>query len=116
MKKIFLSLPMSGRTNADIETEISYMKTVFLLKYSDDKEEIQFIDNHNCIVPAEEITKSTCSSLLYLGEAIKKMADCDIFVLSANYKIAKGCLIEAEVADLYGIPSYKIVHDSIEKL
>lgn len=41
---------------------------------------------------------------LFLGESIRKLARVDVLVLWGDWKNARGCLIEREVAIKYGIP------------
>ena len=106
MKRIFLSLPMSGRSDKEIRDQIEEMKAEFLLKNLFDKgEEIYFVDNlENDIDPSRCIDVKT-EPLLYLGEAIRKLAYCDgaYFGIGAQ---ARGCVVEMEVCDSYDIPTF----------
>ncbi len=106
MKKIFLSLPMSGRSDEEIKAQIEKMKAEFLLKNPfDEGEEIIFVDNlENDIDPSRCVDVKT-EPLLYLGEAIRKLAYCDgaYFGIGAQ---ARGCVVEMEVCDSYDIPTF----------
>lgn len=112
--KIFLSTPMSGRTDEQIRNELSGMIATFLLKNSFPKEtEFIFVDNFNVgpknMAEMERQAKDKVTPpLVYLGEAIKKMADCDAVVFAEKYYESKGCTIEEQVAILYGITMYFI--------
>lgn len=106
-KKIFLSLPMSGRSDEAIVAQIEEMKAEFLLKNPFDKgEEIEFVDNlENDIDPSSCIDVKT-EPLLYLGEAIRKLAYCDGVYFGNGWAAARGCQIEREIAYTYGIALY----------
>lgn len=116
MKKIFLSLPMSGRTDEEIKEQINKMKSEFLLKNPFDKgEEIGFVHNFqemeveiNTFDPLFGERKTP--ALYYLGRAINKMAYCDGVYFGYGWSKARGCLIEREVAYSYDIPSYIFNH------
>ena len=107
-KTIFLSLPMKGRTDVDIQNTIFGMKRIITAMYPNDK--LVFIDNFNCTPENLEDTKH--QPLLYLGEAIKKMAKCDYIAVIENHNCNlynyRGCYIEEEVARNYGLYFIKV--------
>ena len=123
MKKIFLSLPMSGRSDEEIQSLISVMKSLFLMKNPFDKgEEIVFVHNFQ---EMEVVTNTfdplfgerKTPALYYLGRAINKMAYCDAVLFSPGYQSARGCNVEFDVAHYYDIPIYVITRDyEIRKL
>lgn len=102
-KVIFLSMRMHGRKIEDICTTRDKMKEVIEAMYPN--ETIGFIDNINCdISVAPDMLEE--GRLLYLGEAIKKMAYCNtIAVVDCDYNYGKkpGCEIEEHVARVYGL-------------
>lgn len=102
-KTIFLSLPMKGRTDVDIQNTIFGMKRIITAMYPNDK--LVFIDNFYC--NPESVEDAKHQSLLYLGEAIKKMAKCDYIAVIENRNCKlynyRGCCIEEEVARNYGL-------------
>lgn len=120
MKKIFLSLPMSGRSDEEIRAQIEEMKAEFLLKNPfDDGEEIKFVDNFD-FNPHEGVLGLTSKfvktePLLYLGNAIQKMAYVDGVYFGSGWTNARGCQIEREVAYTYSIPCY-IFHPFEQKV
>lgn len=121
MKKIFLSLPMSGRSDEEIMAQIEEMKAEFLLKNPfDDGEEIEFTHNFK-EMEVEAITfdpfegERKIPALYYLGRAINKMAYCDGVYFGKGWSNARGCQIEREVAYTYGIPCY-IFHSFEQKV
>ena len=118
MKRIFLSLPMSGRSDEEIMAQIEEMKAMFLLKNPLDKgEEIEFVHNlENDINPIRYIDVKT-EPLLYLGEAIRKLAYCDAVYFAKGWKSVRGCIIEWQTCAKYGIPRYIMLRDgSIAKV
>lgn len=114
MKKIFLSLPMSGRSDEDIQAQILEMKAEFLLKNPFYKgEQIVFVDNlENDIDPSRCVDVKT-APLLYLGEAIRKLAYCDGVYFGNGWSKARGCLIEMEVCVKYDIPRFINRRDNV---
>ena len=110
MKQIFLSLPMSGRTDEEIWDEIFWM-TKYVL---DNKEEFNIEKGekyevvHNMLSEPEIdlfdlIDNVKHKNLLYLGAAITKMAQCDAILFAKNWETARGCRIEHSVARSYDI-------------
>ena len=107
MKTVFLSLPMKNRTDEDIKQTIKSMARIILAMYPE--EDIQFVDNfsssHSFTNEDEDEAKN--KSLLYLGEAIQKMAKCDYIAVIENRNCNLynyiGCYIEEEVARNYGL-------------
>jgi len=101
-RTIFLSLPMKDREAKDIMNTIDKMKTVIRAMYPDD--DLTFIDNFTCSVKVGDGLVN--GSLLYLGEAIKKMAYCDHIARICMWGLSKryhGCEIEVNAADRYGL-------------
>ena len=100
-KVIFLSMRMNGRSIEDICATRDKMKEVIKAMYPN--ETIGFIDNINCDISiAPDMLKE--GRLLYLGEAIKKMAYCSDFASIDDdwqYGHKPGCEIEEHVARIY---------------
>ena len=108
MKKIFLSLPFNGRTNKEIHIEIKKMIDKYCLEHDITPSmvvngEVVFVNNYDARsdITIEQLSKCKHNRLLYLGEAIKLMAECDEVIFSENYEKAKGCKVEKTVYDLY---------------
>lgn len=125
MKRVFLSLPLSGRTREEIDADIARMKSLFLLNNPfEEGEEIIFIENSGMTeddIDPTQLSNAVTPNLLYLGAAIMKMAICDAVVFLEEYgnSMARGCQIEFMVARKYDIPTYKIDgtdNDAIRKL
>ena len=110
MIRVFLSLPMSGRTDEEILSQIEEMKGYVLKSHIFGDEEIEFV--HNLLSPEDEklfdlIDNVTVRPLLYLGAAITQMATCNAVMLGHGWNNARGCIIEHDVAKKYGIPLYR---------
>lgn len=107
-KTIFLSLPMKGREDEAIKNTIEGMKRIITAMYPNDK--LVFIDNFYCT--PEDLEDAKHRPLLYLGEAIKKMAKCDYIAVIDNRNCELynyiGCYIEKEVARNYGLHFIKV--------
>lgn len=98
---------MSGRGYEEIMTQIEEMKSEFLLKYPFmNGEEIEFVDNLENDVDPDRCIDLKNSSLLYLGEAVRKLAFCDGAYFGNGWGNARGCIIELEVCAKYNIPIY----------
>ena len=106
MTKVFISQPMTGFTEEDILFKRQIEKTKIRMAYGDD---VEFADNYipEDIRYREELRTSYTNKynwdIHWISEAIKCMADCDILWLTEGWQDSKGCNIEREVADTYGI-------------
>ena len=112
-KRIFLSLPMSGRTDEEILEEIKDMERYWLFgiphPYGDNAIEIELVNNmlsRSELELFDLVNDVKHKNLLYLGAAITKLSQCDAILFSKNWKKARGCKIEHEVAKLYGLAIY----------
>lgn len=97
--KVFISVPMKGRSKNEIERDIDYAKKMITLSYSD--EEIEFI---NTMVQDKPPYKTSNQAIWYLGKAIELLSQCDMLVCFRGAEnIYSGCFIEKEVAQRYGL-------------
>lgn len=90
--KIFLSYPMHGYSKEEQEKFKSELIAMF-----EDTSDITFVDNSDCEAP-ENAPRLYC-----LGEAIKKLGECDAIALHYNWVQAAGCTAERSVAKAYGM-------------
>lgn len=95
MTKVFISLGMSGRLKDDVEKDLEKAKANIHNWLGDS---VEIVDNWDC-VPPEGFSTSYC-----LGEAIKKLGDCDCCYFVDGWKNSRGCLMEHEYCTLYGRP------------
>ena len=100
MKKLFISMPMRGRTPEAIQYSMERVHKMAEVVFG---EELELIDSY-----IEEATPAGSNEAIYcLGESIKKMAEADYCVcISSNLfnGYYPGCGIEYEMAIEYGIP------------
>lgn len=102
--KVFISVPMAGRSDKEIQDDIENAKETLIDNIG---EEVwcTFLDNFTSFPPPENAS----DSIWYLSEAIKKMSFCDAVYFCPGWENARGCLIENEIAINYGLEC--IYHD-----
>lgn len=101
MKKLFVSVPMKGRTEEEIKASIQKMKKIAEIY---EGEELELIDSYIEGNPP----KGNNEAIFYLGESLKKMAQADVFAgIYESYEWS-GCRIENITAESYGIKVYEI--------
>lgn len=101
MKKLFVSVPMKGRTEEEIKASIQKMKKIAEIY---EGEELELIDSYIEGNPP----KGNNEAIFYLGESLKKMAQADVFAgIYESYEWS-GCRIENITAESYGIKCYEI--------
>ena len=97
MKKIFISQPMRGLTDEEIlnkrqEIRKNAEKVI--------KEPVELIDSFIEDYPGE-INKHI--PVFYLGKSIQFLSQADIAYFGGDWRNARGCKIENEIAKQYGI-------------
>lgn len=98
-KKLYISCPMKGRTEAAIRHDMDRMHRVAEAVFDQELEVIPSYIEHT---PPETVNQG----IWYLGESIKKMAEADYFIGVTGAYGARGCRVEAEAACAYEIPSF----------
>ena len=101
MKKLFVSVPMKGRSEEEIKYSITKMHRI-AEAYED--EELELIDSLVTEVPPAGCNRS----VWYLSKSIEKLAEADIFIGVSDLSSWPGCKIESDVAKAYGIKSYSV--------
>lgn len=97
MKKLFISQPMRGLTDDEI------LKTREEIKVRAEKiigEPVELIDSFFTDYPGE-VCKSV--PMWHLGKSIQFLSQADVAYFGGDWRNARGCKIEHEVADKYGI-------------
>ncbi len=104
MKKLFVSQPMRGKSDAEILTArndaICAAKEVC-------GEEVEVIDSFFQDAPAES------RPLWFLGKSLELLSTADIAYFAPGWQNARGCRIEHECAKEYGI-SYIVAHEAAD--
>ena len=108
MLRVFISVPMSGKSDGEVKRDIDKVQQEVLYKHWFG-DEVEFVDNLLTSTEVELfdlLDKPVTKNLLYLGTAITKMASCNAVVFAPGWDKARGCRVEFEVAKQYDIPCY----------
>ena len=106
MKKLFISVPMKGRTEEEIKASIQMMKRI---AEAYEGEELELIDSYVEGNPP----KNNHQSVWYLGKSLEKLSEADIFIGSDDDFDWSGCYIERITAIKYDIKSYHVPADCV---
>ena len=101
MKKLFVSVPMKGRTEEEIKASIQKMKKIAEIY---EGEELELIDSYIEGNPP----KDNNQAIWFLGKSLEKLAEADVFIGIEDTWSWNGCAIEDETARRYGIKSYRV--------
>lgn len=96
MKKLFVSVPMKGRTEEEIKASIQKMKKIAEIY---EGEELELIDSYI----EDNPPKDSKEAVWYLGESLKKLAQADVFIGIDEAYDWNDCCIEKDTAYRYGI-------------
>lgn len=91
--KVMISQPMKGKTDEQIREERNKIVEQF------NKMHIEVIDT----LFKEEAPKDCNEAVYYLGKSIESMKDIDALYMCDEWRQARGCNIEHQVAREYGI-------------
>lgn len=100
--KVFISLPMNGKTDEEILEEIAKAKEAAMKEvplHWDSGDHVTFIDSFLCDYDPGDVT---FKSLACLGKSLQLMADADTVCFAPGWENARGCKIEHECAERYG--------------
>lgn len=94
--QVFISQPMKNRSDEEIRTERRKIMEYVQKLYPDEKvEEIKsFFDMD---------IQSKNTPLKMLGMSLELLAEADVAVFADGWSVARGCRIEHEASELYGI-------------
>lgn len=99
MKKLFVSVPMKGRTEEEIKASIQKMKKIAEIY---EGEKLELIDSYI----EDNPPKDNNQAIWFLGESLKKLAQADVFIGINEAWDWCGCYIEIETAKRYSIKIY----------
>ena len=97
MKKIFISQPMRGLSDEEI---LKAREEILIKAEKKIGEPVELIDSFIEDYPGE-INKHI--PVYYLGKSIQFLSQADIAYFGGDWKNARGCKIEHEIAKQYGI-------------
>lgn len=100
-KKVFLSVPMNGRTDDQILAYLGSLAAIAVAYFGKD---VELFDGYTNATPDESCKND---GIYYLGESFMKLAKCDAILAPDTYYSTRGCLMEVNAADKYGIAVYK---------
>lgn len=98
--KVFISVPMRGRTDQEIAGAITIAKSKLAKMAEENNEIIEYVDN---FVSMRDDIGIKDPAMYCLGTAIQKMSKCDTIYFCPGWQEARGCVIERHVAVLYGL-------------
>lgn len=97
MKKLFVSVPMKGRTQEEIKKSIEKMHKIAEIITG---EELELIDS----VVADRPPVGGKESVWYLSKSIEFLSQADLVIGISDCYEWNGCAVEREVAERYDIP------------
>lgn len=95
--KIFISQPMQGKTDAEILAERERAIKAAKTKWGAG---VEVLESFFQDAPVG------AKPLWFLGESLKVMADADAVILCPNWRLTRGCIVEAAAANRYNIPTF----------
>jgi len=102
--KLFISVPMHGRSDEDIKNHIESIKKAANRYFV--KTEVEFVDNLENDFDPDRCVDLKHPRIGYLAEAIKKLAYCDGIIFGNEYDATSGCRCECYIAEEYGLEFY----------
>ena len=112
--KVFISQPMSSRTDEEIfemrdEIKRIVMSPILKNRFGYDESEVEFLstydDEFNTNLTEEDF-KERHKSIFLLGHALQLLSETDLVIFAPDFKTSRGCTIEKKICDLYHIPFY----------
>lgn len=98
MYKVFVSMGLKGRNFEEVTADLTRaQKWIFENLVDDRYDDVYVIDNLDCSTPEDG------GRLWCLGEAIKKLGDCDACFFVKGWENYNGCRAEMKICNLYGI-------------
>lgn len=98
--RLFISQPMRGKSDEEIESEREELIAIAKAVYAD-RGEVEVIDSFfkgGLNVPA-----GVKAPLYYLSKSLELLATADVAIFAKDWREARGCRIEHECADGYGV-------------
>lgn len=100
MRKLFVSVPMRGRTHEEIKKSMSKMKKI---AEAYEGEELELIDSLLAVPEGVKNTPVWC-----LSKSLEMLSEADVFIGVSDSWNWRGCFIEAEVARRYDFKCYEV--------
>ena len=103
--KVFISIPMAGRSDEQIKTDMEWVSSYIKGEYPAAEILDSFIDE---MPPPHPITWQRASGLWYLGKSLEIMSQARLAVFVDDWQEARGCVLEHAAATAYGIPTMQV--------
>lgn len=101
--KVFISQPMKDKTKKEI---LDQRKRIEDYIKSEVNKDVEIIDSYVQDAPDE------CNPVFFLGLSLQFLSQADLAVFAQGYENARGCVIEREVCNKYGIPAVTMLEGS----
>lgn len=100
-KKLFISLPMRGRQEKDIQADIDFITE--LIEKNGSYEIMPSRLNLEIVRVQAETRNVKCVPLYALSCSLEILSRCDAILMCPGWEDARGCKIEKEAAEIYGL-------------
>lgn len=101
--KVFISQPMKDKTEKEILDQRKRIEDYIKQEVNYD---VEIIDSYVQSAPDE------CNPVFFLGLSLQFLSQADLAVFTQDYESARGCVIEREVCEKYGIPAVTMIEGS----
>lgn len=98
--RLFISQPMRGKSDEEIESEREHLIAIAKAVYAG-RGEVEVIDNF--FKGGLDVPAGAKAPLYYLSKSLELLATADAAIFAEDWLEARGCRIEHECADGYGI-------------
>lgn len=89
-KKLYISLPITGRVLKAVQEQAAYIKQIWSDKY-------------DVITPFDINPDQDKPYSYYMGRDIEVLLECDAIFMAPGWVTSKGCCAEFQIATIYGI-------------
>lgn len=98
--RLFISQPMRGKSDEEIESEREDLIAIAKAVYAG-RGEVEVIDSF--FKGGLDVPAGTKAPLCYLSKSLELLATADVAIFAKDWREARGCRIEHECADGYGV-------------
>ena len=100
--KVFISQPMKGRTEKEILDQRKRIEDYIKQEVNQD---VEILDSYVESAPDE------CNPVFFLGLSLQFLSQADLAVFCEGWENARGCRIEHQVCEDYGIPIKEMIEE-----
>lgn len=103
--RLFISQPMRGKSNEEIESEREGLIAIAKAVYAD-RGEVEVIDSF--FKGGLDVPAGAKAPLCYLSKSLELLATADVAIFAEDWRDARGCRIEYECAKQYGVSAIEL--------